>query len=153
MRSEHCQGGTASGELLFEPTRSILEKRNEAVQWQRPIHEAERPNGFASANLGRYSTPTDFQRIAASCGCTVGSADQPESRGRPVGGGEPAREFGLVGTHGGRDTRTPERVVEAFWCRGGKGIQQIILRCEWICSSTSPFHVVSAESVSPSVRW
>jgi hypothetical protein len=29
-------------------------------------------------------------------------------------------EFGLVGARWGRDTRTPERIVKAFWCRGGE---------------------------------
>ena len=47
------------------------------------------------------------------------SADQSEASGRARGGGEPARAFWLVGAHRGRDTRTTERLVKPFWCRGG----------------------------------
>ena len=45
LKAAHCEVSIVQEErkrrVLFEPTRSILDKPNEAVQWQRPIHEAD----------------------------------------------------------------------------------------------------------------
>ena len=103
---------------MFEPTRSVLDKRNEAVRWQRPIHEAD--GAFCSHLQTQpfFGLSFEAQRIAFAF-CTIGRADQPESSGRPRGSREPAREFGLVGAPWGRDKKTPECLVETFWCRGG----------------------------------
>ena len=94
--------------VLFEPIRSILDKRNEAVEWQRPIQEAD------DAFYPHLQTQPFFGSLLRRS-----RADQPESSGRPRGSREPAREFGLVGAPWGRDKKTPECLVETFWCRGG----------------------------------
>ena len=45
LKAAHCEVSIVQEErkrrVLFEPTRSILDKRNKAVEWQRPIHEAD----------------------------------------------------------------------------------------------------------------
>ena len=40
-------------------------------------------------------------------------------------------EFGLVGARRGRDTRTPERIVKAFCCRGREKNAAVTLRRFW----------------------
>jgi hypothetical protein len=60
---------------VSEPTRSILDERNEAVQWRRPIHEADRQVVFASTNAweefalltNKLGTVGDRLRLLVCC--------------------------------------------------------------------------------------
>ena len=55
LRHEHWQGGTEAARF-FEPTRSILAKRNGAVSSAAQFTKPEGGNAFVSANLAGYDS-------------------------------------------------------------------------------------------------